>query len=61
MKATFNIVGTTAILAVGGSPANTTAQRYDLSGRRINGQWSMVNGQLKKGIVIVDGKKVVVK
>jgi len=61
VKATFNIVGTTAILAVGGSPANTTAQRYDLSGRRINGQWSMVNGQLKKGVVIVDGKKVVVK
>ena len=61
VKATFNIVGTTAILAVGGSPANTTAQRYDLSGRKINGQWSMVNGQWKKGVVIVDGKKVVVK
>jgi len=60
VKATFNIVGTTAILAVGGSPAGTTV-RYTLSGRKINGQWSMVNGQLKKGIVIVDGKKVVVK
>ena len=60
VKATFNIVGTTAILAVGGSPAGT-AVRYDLSGRRINGQWSMVNGQLKKGVIIVDGKKVVVK
>ena len=59
VKATFSIVGTTAILAVSGSPADTTAKCYDLSGRRINGQWSMVNGQLKKGIVIVDGKKVV--
>ena len=68
VKATFNIVGTTGILAVGGSPANATAKLYDLSGRRINGQWSMVNGQwstvngqLKKGVVIVDGKKVVIK
>ena len=31
---------------------------YDLSGRRINGQWSMFNGQLKRGIYIVNGKKV---
>lgn len=43
VKATFNIVGTTGIGAVGSSPANATAKRYDLSGRRINGQWSMVN------------------
>ena len=33
---------------------------YDLQGRRI-GQWSMVNGQLKSGIYIINGKKVVVK
>lgn len=52
VKATFNIVGTTAILAVGGSPANTTA-RYTLDGRQA--------GATKKGVVIVDGKKVVVK
>ena len=35
---------------------------YDLQGRRIstaNGQWSTVNGQLKKGLYIVNGKKVV--
>ena len=31
---------------------------YDLSGRKINGQSSMVNGQLSKGIYIVNGKKV---
>jgi len=36
---------------------------YDLQGRRIaNGQWSKVNGQsLKKGLVIVNGKKIFVK
>ena len=61
IKATFNIVGTTGIGAVSGSTANATAKLYDLSGRRINGQWSMVNGQLKKGVIIVDGKKVVNK
>ena len=33
---------------------------YDLQGRRI-GQWSMVNGQLKSGIYIINGKKVIVK
>ena len=33
---------------------------YDLSGRKVaNGQWSMFNVQLKKGIYIVNGKKVV--
>ena len=31
---------------------------YDLSGRKINGQSSMVNGQLPKGIYIVNGKKI---
>ena len=34
---------------------------YDLSGRKISGQSSMVNGQLRKGIYIKDGKKVVFK
>ena len=34
---------------------------YDLQGRKHNGQSSMVNGQLKKGIYIQNGKKVVVK
>ena len=35
---------------------------YDLSGRRIaNGQWSMVNGQLKKGVYVKSGRKVIVK
>ena len=34
---------------------------YDLQGRKHNGQSSMVNGQLKKGIYIQNGKKTVVK
>ena len=34
---------------------------YDLSGRKINGQRSMLNGQLPNGIYIVNGKKVMVK
>ena len=53
IKATFNIVGTTGIGAVGGSPANATAKRYDLSGRQAKAT--------KKGVVIIDGKKVVIK
>ncbi len=52
VKATFNIVGTTGILAVGSSPADTTV-RYDLSGRKAKAT--------SKGVVIVDGKKVVIK
>ena len=32
---------------------------YDLQGRKVNGQSSMVNGQLKKGVYILNGKKVV--
>ncbi len=51
----------TAILAVGGSPANNSSL-YTLDGRKVaNGQWSMVNGQLKKGVYIMNGKKVVVR
>ena len=35
---------------------------YSLDGRRVvNGQWSIVNGQLKKGVYIMDGQKVVIK
>jgi hypothetical protein len=32
---------------------------YDLQGRKVNGQSSMVNGQLPKGIYIIRGRKVV--
>ena len=34
---------------------------YTLDGRKVNGQWSMVNGQLKKGLYIVKGKKAIIK
>ena len=33
---------------------------YDLHGRKVNRQ-SLVNGQLKKGLYIVNGKKIVIK
>lgn len=34
---------------------------YDLSGRKINYQFSVLNSQLKKGLYIINGKKVLVK
>ena len=34
---------------------------YDLSGRRVNGQWTMANGQLPKGVYIVSGKTIMIK
>ena len=35
---------------------------YDISGRRVNnGQWSMINGQLPKGLYIVGGKKILIR
>ena len=34
---------------------------FDLSGRKINSQLSTVNCELKRGIYIVDGKKIVIK
>ena len=35
---------------------------YDISGRRVNnGRWSMINGQLPKGLYIVGGKKMLIK
>ena len=51
----------TAISAVSGSPADNSSL-YTLDGRKVaNGQWSMVNGQLKKGLYIINRKKIVVK
>ena len=42
-----------------------TAQIYDLQGRKVNAQpnsqFSILNSQLKKGLYIVNGKKVLVK
>jgi hypothetical protein len=33
---------------------------YTIDGRKVNGQSSMVNGQLKPGLYIKNGKKVVI-
>ena len=40
---------------------NLNGEVYDLQGRKVNGQSSMVNGQLKKGLYIVNGRKTVIK
>jgi Kef-type K+ transport system membrane component KefB/subtilisin family serine protease len=40
------------------STLNIEHSVYDLSGRRINSQFSILNSQLKKGIYIVNGKKL---
>ena len=61
---------TTGISSVA-TESQHTMTIYDLQGRRVaNGPWSMVlatphslreNGQLKKGIYIVNGKKILIK
>ena len=52
---------TTGVETVYGLPF-TVDSYYDLQGRKVvNGSWSMVNGQLKKGVYIVNGRKTVVK
>ena len=55
--------GATTSIADNMSETTTTSHSvYDLQGRRmVNGQSSMVNGQLRKGLYIKDGRKVVVK
>jgi len=52
IKATFNIVGTTGISAAN-SQQPTAKRYYDLGGRKASGT--------KKGVVIVGGRKVVMK
>ena len=39
----------------------TTDNVYDIQGRRVNSQFSMLSSQLKKGLYISGGKKVLVK
>ena len=52
---------TTGVEEVYGLPF-TVDSYYDLQGRKVvNGSWSMVNGQLKKGVYIVNGRKTIVK
>ncbi len=38
---------------------NNVQRIYDLQGRKINSQFSILNSQLKKGLYIVNGKKMV--
>ena len=40
------------------NPSRNGGEVYDLSGRKINSQLSPVNSQLKKGVYIVNGRKV---
>ena len=47
------------ILSLQDLPAD--AEVYDLSGRRINFQLSTLNSQFKRGVYIINGKKVIVK
>ena len=47
------------ILPLSALPAD--AEIYDLAGRRINSQFTIHNSQLKKGVYIVNGKKVFLK
>jgi exopolysaccharide biosynthesis protein/protein tyrosine/serine phosphatase len=42
-------------------PSRNGGEVYDLSGRRINSQFSIFNSQLPKGIYIVNGKKIAIK
>jgi hypothetical protein len=57
---------TTGIKEVHSAQCTVQNAVYDLQGRRmkssmVNGQSSMVNGQLKRGFYIINGQKVVIK
>ena len=51
----------TGIRTIEHSPLNIDHSVYDLLGRKVNGQSSMVNGQLQKGVYVKNGKKVIIK
>ena len=58
-QALENATGIKAVRDSGFSILNQKADIYDLQGRRIvNGRWLLNNGQLPKGVYIVNGKKV---
>ena len=52
---------TTEVERITNSELQVPSATYDLQGRRLNGKWSMDNGQSKKGVYVRDGKKVVIK
>jgi hypothetical protein len=51
----------TAVREIENGKMNNENTVYDLQGRRVNFPSSIVNSQLKKGLLIIDGKKVVVR
>ena len=52
---------TTGIEATLNTAKTNVGAIYDLSGRKVNSKLSSLNSQLKKGIYIVNGKKMIVK
>ena len=48
-----------AVISIHAIPAD--AEVFDLSGRKINCHLSPISSQLKKGVYIVNGKKVLIK
>ena len=55
----YDTDGYTSIENVRVKSEKSTDAIYDLSGRKVNSQLSTLNSQLKKGIYIVNGRKVV--
>ena len=51
----------TAIINCQLSTVNSSEACYDLQGRRVNSQLSIINSLLKKGLYIKNGKKVIIK
>ena len=54
----YNYANLDGIKSIEHSSLNIEHSVYDLSGRKINGQRSTANGQLPKGVYIVNGRKV---
>lgn len=57
----FPMQNATAITSTLADTATGKTGIYDMSGRKINSQFSIHNAQLPKGVYILNGKKVVVK
>ena len=55
-----NFDGSTNIYNIDDQKSDNDDTIYDLSGRMVNAQSSMFNGQLKRGLYIVNGNKVAV-
>ena len=51
----------TGIAEVRGKMEEGRGEVYDLQGRKANSQFSIFNSQLKKGLYIVNGKKLIIQ